>query len=91
MTEARAESEEALQRKRTASATHSVPAVVKNLVKHELSREQQLYYSSVTQAVLGESAELRSKALDSARVDPGLHPLLPYFAQFVVAQVCSRI
>ena len=64
-----------------------VPAIVKSVVKHELSREQQLYYVSVTKAVLGDDDEIRNKALESLRVDPGLHQLLPYFAQFVRAQV----
>lgn len=57
-----------------------VPAVVKQLVKHELSREQQLYYASITEALAGGDPAVCEPALVSLRADPGLHPLLPCVA-----------
>jgi len=63
-------------------------AAVKPLVKHILSKELQLYFEKVCEAVLNERDEyLRSAAFASLRHDPGLHQLLPYFVQFVSEKV----
>lgn len=61
---------------------------VKPLVKHVLSKELQLYYERITEAVVSEEELLRSRAYESLRSDPGLHQLLPYFVQFIVEKVC---
>lgn len=62
---------------------------VKPLVKHILSKELQMYFSTVTAALLDETAEesYRAAALNSLRTDPGLHQLLPYLIQFVAEKV----
>lgn len=63
-------------------------ATVKPLVKHILSKELQLYFEKVCEAVLSEHNEsLRAAAFSSLRHDPGLHQLLPYFVQFVSEKV----
>ncbi|KAL8929544.1 MAG: hypothetical protein Q9208_001213 [Pyrenodesmia sp. 3 TL-2023] len=60
----------------------------KPLVKHILSRELQLYFSSVCNAVLDENnEEYRVAALASIRTDPGLHQLIPYFVNFIAEKV----
>lgn len=64
---------------------------VKGLVKHELSREQQLYYRSVTEGMLGTNAAYQKRALESLSKDPGLHQLLPYFAQFVAEKITIKL
>eukprot|EP01094_Clydonella_sp_ATCC50884_P007107 TRINITY_DN16289_c0_g1_i1.p1 TRINITY_DN16289_c0_g1~~TRINITY_DN16289_c0_g1_i1.p1 ORF type:complete len:515 (+),score=109.08 TRINITY_DN16289_c0_g1_i1:170-1546(+) len=64
---------------------------VKDLVKHAMSQELQLYYEKVTSAVIGESEELRTAALQSLASDPGIHQLLPYFTQFVCDQVTHNL
>ncbi|RPB18990.1 transcription initiation factor TFIID subunit D5 [Terfezia boudieri ATCC MYA-4762] len=77
------------------TTNHSVAALgsgdsttVKPLVKHILSKELQLYFEKVCEAVLNEHNEsLRSAAFASLRHDPGLHQLLPYFVQFVSEKV----
>lgn len=61
---------------------------VKPLVKHVLSKELQLYYERITEAVVSEEERLRFQAYESLRSDPGLHQLLPYFVQFIVEKVC---
>lgn len=60
---------------------------VKPLVKHVLSKELQLYYERITEAVVSEEERLRFQAYESLRSDPGLHQLLPYFVQFIVEKV----
>ncbi|RUP43411.1 putative transcription initiation factor TFIID subunit 6 [Jimgerdemannia flammicorona] len=60
---------------------------VKPLVKHVLSKELQMYFERITEAVLSEEERLRSQAFESLRQDPGLHQLLPYFVQFVSEKV----
>lgn len=57
-------------------------STVTPLVKHVLSRELQLYFTRLTEA-LGSSSggagnEMREAALGSVRSDPGLHQLVPY-------------
>lgn len=56
---------------------------VKPLVKHVLSKELQMYFERITEAVLSEDERLRSQAFESLRMDPGLHQLLPYFVQHI--------
>ncbi|KAJ1985375.1 histone H4-like TAF Taf6, SAGA complex subunit [Dimargaris verticillata] len=60
-------------------------------VKHVLSKELQLYYERVTEALLSTNDVLRGTALESLAVDPGIHQLLPYFTQFVAHQVTHNL
>lgn len=62
-------------------------ASVKPLVKHILSRELQVYYKKITSDILRDSEAATKHALDSAAQDPGLHQLVPYFAQFIQEKV----
>lgn len=73
-------------------ASAAVPVVVKPIIKHDLSREQQLYYLSVTEGIIGTpEGEFRLHVLDSLRQDAGVHPLLPYFAQFIMDKVQTNL
>ena len=62
---------------------------IKPLVKHVLSKELQLYYEKIVQAVLHRDHELRDSALESVREDNGIQQILPYFIQFITDQVCD--
>lgn len=68
------------------------------LVKHVLSRELQLYFTRLTEALGGsvgggaaredgEGDDMRNAALGSLRNDPGLHQLVPYFVSWGGEQV----
>ncbi|KAI7879468.1 transcription initiation factor TFIID subunit 6 [Lichtheimia hyalospora FSU 10163] len=63
---------------------------VKPLVKHVLSKELQMYFERITEAVLSEDERLRSQAFESLRMDPGLHQLLPYFVQHIHKKVTQN-
>lgn len=57
-----------------------------------LSKELQLYFSSVCGAILDEyNEEYRVAALASIRTDPGLHQLVPYFVNFVAEKVTHSL
>jgi transcription initiation factor TFIID subunit 6 len=62
-------------------------ADVKPLVRHVITKELQLYYEKITEALLSDSEVLRNTALESIREDQGIQQLLPYFIQFVMDQV----
>ncbi|KAL8896899.1 MAG: hypothetical protein Q9192_002837 [Flavoplaca navasiana] len=65
---------------------------VKPLVKHVLSKELQLYFSTACSAVFDENTdEYRAAALTSLRTDPGLHQLIPYFVQFIAEKVTHNL
>jgi transcription initiation factor TFIID subunit 6 len=71
-------------------------AEVKPLVKHVLSKELQLYFNKVIQALTNQNADdealhLRQAALSSLRSDPGLHQLVPYFIQFISEQITHNL
>lgn len=63
---------------------------IKPIVKHVLSKELQLYFEKVTEAIRGADEAARQNALASLKSDPGIHPLLPYFSQFVSDEVRRR-
>ncbi|OBZ88282.1 Transcription initiation factor TFIID subunit 6 [Choanephora cucurbitarum] len=63
---------------------------VKPLVKHVLSKELQMYFERITEAVLSEDEQLQSQAFESLRMDPGLHQLLPYFIQHIHKKVTQN-
>ena len=56
---------------------------VKQLAKHELSVEQQLYYKEITEACVGSDESRRAEALQSLACDPGLHQMLPRLCTFI--------
>lgn len=69
---------------------------IKPLVKHVLSKELQLYFDKVIQALTSqedteESLHLKQAALTSLRSDPGLHQLVPYFVQFISEQITHNL
>ena len=65
---------------------------VKPLVKHVLSKEIQLYFNKVCEALLDENdEESRTAALGSIRSDPGLHQLVPYLVQFIAEKVTHNL
>jgi transcription initiation factor TFIID subunit 6 len=60
---------------------------VKQLAKHELSVEQQLYYKEITEACVGSDESRRAEALQSLACDPGLHQMLPRLCTFIAEGV----
>ncbi|CAH0487472.1 unnamed protein product [Peronospora farinosa] len=56
-------------------------------VKHVLTEEMQLYYTTVTEAVKSDDFELQRAAFTSLAQDPGIHQLLPYFSRFIYEEV----
>ncbi|CCH57949.1 hypothetical protein TBLA_0A01500 [Henningerozyma blattae CBS 6284] len=69
---------------------------LKPLVRHVLSRELQLYFDKVVEALTSsssspDSSHLRSAALTSLRTDSGLHQLVPYFIQFIAEQITHHL
>lgn len=55
----------------------------KELETHELSVEQQLYYTEITEACIGSMEPKRHHALSSLAHDPGLHQMLPRLCKFI--------
>lgn len=88
---------------RGSQKNHSASALsddveVKPLVKHVISKELQLYFDRVVEALLNtdtdsttSSASLRNIALNSLRNDPGLHQLVPYLVQFTQEQISENL
>lgn len=73
------------------NTTDASGSTITPLVKHVLSRELQLYFTRLTEALgsagAGASTELRDAALGSVRSDPGLHQLVPYLVGWGGEQV----
>ncbi|GAA6062479.1 hypothetical protein JCM10212_000015 [Sporobolomyces blumeae] len=63
------------------------------LVKHVLSRELQLYFTRLTEALGSASStvEVREAALGSVRNDPGLHQLVPYLIAWGGEQIAHHL
>eukprot|EP00818_Percolomonas_sp_WS_P001032 CAMPEP_0117443052 /NCGR_PEP_ID=MMETSP0759-20121206/4487_1 /TAXON_ID=63605 /ORGANISM="Percolomonas cosmopolitus, Strain WS" /LENGTH=560 /DNA_ID=CAMNT_0005234997 /DNA_START=168 /DNA_END=1850 /DNA_ORIENTATION=+ len=62
------------------------------LVKHQLTKEQRLYYEKVTQSMRDQDKPLvRKQSLISLQKDLGLHQLVPYFAQYVADEVAHNL
>ena len=61
----------------------------KQQVKHVLSKELQLYFEKITNALTNDETYegLRETAIASLRVDPGLHQLIPYLVTFIAEKV----
>ncbi|CAM6117572.1 unnamed protein product [Calypogeia fissa] len=65
---------------------------VKPPVKHVLSRELQLYFEKITELIVsGTNPLLLRDALVSLATDSGLHPLVPYFTQFIADEVMRSL
>jgi len=64
---------------------------IKPLVKHVLSREQQLYYEHVTAAIKSSDSINQEASFQSLANDEGLHQLLPYFSQFIAEEVLQAL
>ncbi len=80
----------------SASGTSSKDTEIKPLVKHVLSKELQLYFDKVIQALTNqedteEALHFKQAALTSLRSDPGLHQLVPYFVQFISEQITHNL
>jgi transcription initiation factor TFIID subunit 6 len=59
-------------------------------IKHVLSKELQLYFEKVVNALTNEETEsIRETAIASLRNDRGLHQLVPYLVAFVAEKVLS--
>lgn len=56
---------------------------VKPLVKHELSRELQLYLEQITTSVQGDDTKHLEQCLYAVANEKGIAELLPYFTQFL--------
>ena len=61
----------------------------KQQVKHVLSKELQLYFERIANALTNEETDsVRETAIASLRSDPGLHQLVPYLVAFIAEKVC---
>ena len=63
---------------------------IKAIGKHTVSRELQLYYTNIVDAILSGDDTVSARAVNSVREDPGLTKLVTYFSQFVAEQVRLR-
>ncbi|GLJ09467.1 hypothetical protein SUGI_0110160 [Cryptomeria japonica] len=71
---------------------HGLPIDVKLPVKHVLSRELQLYFEKITELIVTQAGStLFKEALVSLSTDSGLHPLVPYFTQFIADEVTRSL
>ncbi|KAH3673602.1 hypothetical protein WICPIJ_009719 [Wickerhamomyces pijperi] len=73
--------------------TNAKDIEIKPLVKHVLSKELQVYFNKVIQALSSQAEDdaLKNAALSSIRSDPGLHQLIPYFIQFISEQITHNL
>lgn len=64
----------------------------KPLVKHVLSKEQQLYFENICAAIISELDDAkRLGAFASVRGDPGVHQLTPYFVNYATEKVTHNL
>lgn len=75
---------------------------VKPLVKHVLSKELQIYFDKVIEALTTKAdsnnvevndkiLHMKQAALTSLKTDSGLHQLVPYFIQFIAEQITHNL
>jgi transcription initiation factor TFIID subunit 6 len=62
-------------------------AEIKQLVKNVLTKELQIYYEKITDAIMSDDQLLQKAAFASLYQDPGIQPLTPYFVQFASEKV----
>eukprot|EP00177_Eucheuma_denticulatum_P007673 GFKZ01013958.1.p1 GENE.GFKZ01013958.1~~GFKZ01013958.1.p1 ORF type:complete len:536 (+),score=46.78 GFKZ01013958.1:394-2001(+) len=60
---------------------------VKPPLKHDLSRELQMYYQQVTESIFGNNPVHFEACLESVAQEPGIVQALPYFSRFVAQTV----
>eukprot|EP01134_Creolimax_fragrantissima_P002672 CFRG2672T1 len=70
--------------------TLGIDTDTKPAVSHVLSKEQQMYFEKMTEAIVGSEERLRTAALESLSNDPGLQQLIPYFCQFITEKVANN-
>ncbi|GAA5859194.1 hypothetical protein JCM1840_003795 [Sporobolomyces johnsonii] len=82
----------------SSSSAQQPSSAVTPLVKHVLSRELQLYFTRLTEALgsgasgaAAPNAEVREAALGSVRSDPGLHQLVPYLIAWGGEQIANHL
>ncbi|GAA5931769.1 TATA-binding protein-associated factor TAF6 [Sporobolomyces koalae] len=85
----------------SASSSQHPNSSITPLVKHVLSRELQLYFTRLTEAlgsssssadsVAAPNSEVREAALGSVRNDPGLHQLVPYLIAWAGEQIANHL
>ena len=73
------------------AAVPAAAATSESIVKNMLSKELQLYYDSVTEAVMSGTAAQREAAIASLGMDSGLQELVPYFSLFVSEKVTANL
>ncbi|KJE92714.1 transcription initiation factor TFIID complex 60 kDa subunit [Capsaspora owczarzaki ATCC 30864] len=64
---------------------------IKHLVEHTLSKELQIYYERLVDAITGVNDNARQAALISLAADPGLHQLVPYLSQFIADKILQNL
>lgn len=64
---------------------------IKPLVRHVLSKEIQIYYEKIIEALQSDSKDLINAALESIREDNGIQQLLPYFIQFITEKIALNL
>ena len=74
-----------------AAASGAEGVETKPQVKHVLSKELQLYFERIANALTNEETEnVRETAIASLRNDPGLHQLVPYLVAFIAEKVAAH-
>jgi transcription initiation factor TFIID subunit 6 len=64
---------------------------VQPLVKHVLSKEQQMYYQQVIAAIRSSDRDLQQAVLDSLSRDAAIQQLVPYFTKFIADEVTNNL
>lgn len=60
---------------------------VRPIATHEIAVEQQIYFRSITEAIVGSAENERGEALSAVQTDPGLHQLVPRLVTFIAEGV----
>jgi transcription initiation factor TFIID subunit 6 len=81
---------EVITKKRKPTIAEKIPEV-KPVIEHILSRELQLYYEKITDAIKSKDQPLKESALSSLEIDTGIHTLVPYFTQFIADEVSQNL
>ena len=66
-------------------------AEIKALARHSLSKELQLLYDTITDALFSDDTGRIQAALQSLTEDAGVQPLLPYFVQCASETVAKNL
>ena len=82
---------EVINKRRKIPVAEKQAPEIRPIVKHQLSRELQLYFDKIFEALRGPDEKLRDAALHSVANDAGLHPLVPYFVQTIADDVAQNL